>query len=82
MPLRFEAILDFSSRNSFERALMHLKHDLQHFFNPGFSIGGLSTFGVIGIVLGPLIIVFLITLFNIYEMKEGIFDRFDHIKEK
>ncbi len=45
-------------------------------------IGGLSAFGVIGILLGPLILVFLITIFNIYEMKEGIFDHIEHNKEK
>ena len=45
-------------------------------------VGGLSVFGIIGILLGPLILVFLMTIFNIYEMKEGIFEHIDHHKEK
>ena len=43
---------------------------------------GLSVNAIILIVLGVLILVFLITIFNIYEMKEGIFEHIDHPKEK
>lgn len=45
-------------------------------------VGGLTAFGVIGVILGPLILAFLMTLFNIYEMKEGIFEHMNHPKEK
>ncbi len=45
-------------------------------------IGGLTYFGVIGILLGPLVLVFLVTLFNIFEMKENILDHIGHSKKK
>jgi predicted PurR-regulated permease PerM len=41
-------------------------------------IGGLGLFGIIGILLGPLILVFLMTLINIYEMKEQMNNQIVH----
>jgi predicted PurR-regulated permease PerM len=41
-------------------------------------VGGLATFGVIGLILGPLILAFLVTLFNIYKMREDISDHMEH----
>ncbi len=42
--------------------------------HPGFVLvgilGGLSVFGIIGVVIGPLVIALIVTIFNIYEMKE------------
>lgn len=45
------------------------------------TLGGLYAFGVIGIIAGPLILVFLVTIFNIYEMKEKITDNIEHHKK-
>jgi predicted PurR-regulated permease PerM len=41
-------------------------------------IGGLTLFGFMGIVLGPLILIVLITLFNIYDMKEAMTEHIEH----
>jgi predicted PurR-regulated permease PerM len=49
--------------------------------HPGFVlvgvIGGLNVFGIIGVVLGPLVIALVVTISNIYDMKEEI----EHIEE-
>ncbi|MBN1502769.1 AI-2E family transporter [Candidatus Woesearchaeota archaeon] len=43
-------------------------------------LGGLSFFGIIGIVLGPLVLVTVETLFEMYEVKERLRDKIDHTK--
>ena len=45
-------------------------------------IGGIANFGVVGIMLGPLILVFLITLLNIYEMKEDLVEHMEQSRGK
>ncbi|MCM2325953.1 MAG: AI-2E family transporter, partial [Candidatus Woesearchaeota archaeon] len=37
-------------------------------------IGGLAVFGVLGVVLGPIILTLFVTLFNIYELRAEMFD--------
>jgi len=45
-------------------------------------IGGLTVFGVLGVVLGPLILALLSSLFKIYEMKDEMIEQRVTVKKK
>ncbi len=41
-------------------------------------LGGLAVFGFIGVVIGPLILIFLLTLLRIYDMKERVAEHMEY----
>jgi predicted PurR-regulated permease PerM len=43
-------------------------------------LGGIYMYGFLGIVLGPLILIILSTIFNIYKMKQEMVERIEHRK--